>query len=1060
MKKALHMSLVLVLGVALVSSAAYARKGMGGRDSYTRAESGTQVWGLDNVSVDHVGDQPLHASAAATTVILNSSKFDGATCTNNGWTTVDVSAPVRDYWHVDAFTTAPWANTKDGHGIVFDPVQGSRSMWLAAVPPTGLDPILCSYVDLPGYGTGWNYAFCSVACVSKAGGPSPDLDVAFKMKFDTETSYDGTVLEYTTDCSGNSGWALLDEGHDFDKGWSSHDSISVAKSYVVPAAASYKIRWHFTSDTGASNEDGGYFGFGVALDSLSFEGSAVEGFETTAIGAHGNANWTSCNTPGFGNVLGLFKKAQANYEDPCVDDLGCYWAAIVGSTEFFTCGTPPQPGQKVVPHGNTRGDYVNSEIWSPVMNITGSTGSEFHFQNALYQDMPLDNLIFWDWWVHTGDNTGCPGAWKNDNTVYYSTQKLWLVNDINLSAYVNTNTGVQIQVKWGVLDQCPFWCGTVGSGVCHGPAPYFDTAKIYRVTNFGPQWQARVFDAYQDNFAADGSITGKARIDEAIDTFAYTDVNRYAPGDSAIIYYLIDPHYSNPVSLIVSARSGLSNDTSGIPGTGRHPVKNAAYGYFTVTPFTTTKISAAISDNPRWPYIGTISAGGKTWAQVRMDYTYQGSATVAGDGHNQSISPNPFVTDRFNVDVNDNLFTPGDTIEFFFGATSPDGTTYFSDAFGATGSLSDIAANPAEVTILPAGGFNRGGDILYVDQNDQRGTQPYWDGAFLALGLANKIDRFDVEAPGSGLANHLALRVYDIQRQLNNCYRKIIYDCGNNTTTLGDGSGTPEKSDDYTMIDTFLGNLTNNGGVMIMGDNVPSQLAAYGGAGAVAFISTYMPFTLVTGNHRLTPTFYSISPTVVPASGTLDYTDSFTIFGGCPGLNDFDVMTTSGSSKEQLAYNTAGNTNGALLSNVNGFAHVLLGGFSLTYARDNELNGISDRAQFVHDSIIFLGNQLGSITNAGPTPKVTSLAQNYPNPFNPQTTIAFTLKDRGGVSLKVYSVNGELVRTLVNENRAANSYKVTWDGRNDAGSTVSSGVYFYKLVTNNFSQTKKMVLLK
>ena len=64
------------------------------------------------------------------------------------------------------------------------------------------------------------------------------------------------------------------------------------------------------------------------------------------------------------------------------------------------------------------------------------------------------------------------------------------------------------------------------------------------------------------------------------------------------------------------------------------------------------------------------------------------------------------------------------------------------------------------------------------------------------------------------------------------------------------------------------------------------------------------------------------------------------------------------------------------------------------------------------------------------------------------------------MTLKVYNVNGELVRTLANDSRAAGSYTLVWDGHNDAGQSVSSGVYFYKLVTNSFSQTKKMVLLK
>jgi hypothetical protein len=135
-------------------------------------------------------------------------------------------------------------------------------------------------------------------------------------------------------------------------------------------------------------------------------------------------------------------------------------------------------------------------------------------------------------------------------------------------------------------------------------------------------------------------------------------------------------------------------------------------------------------------------------------------------------------------------------------------------------------------------------------------------------------------------------------------------------------------------------------------------------------------------------------------------------------------------------------------------------GFAFEYLRDDQdTDGIMDRAKHLYDIIVWLGNEPQQPTGTGPVLK-NELSQNYPNPFNPQTTIAFSIKDRGAVSVKVYNVAGQLVRTLVNENRAGGLYTVTWDGRDHAGSQVASGVYFYKLVTNNFSQTKKMVLLK
>lgn len=88
------------------------------------------------------------------------------------------------------------------------------------------------------------------------------------------------------------------------------------------------------------------------------------------------------------------------------------------------------------------------------------------------------------------------------------------------------------------------------------------------------------------------------------------------------------------------------------------------------------------------------------------------------------------------------------------------------------------------------------------------------------------------------------------------------------------------------------------------------------------------------------------------------------------------------------------------------------------------------------------------------------LAQNTPNPFNPTTMISFTLPERELVTLSVYDTSGKLVRTLVNEVREYGTNQATWDGRNNAGTTVGSGVYFYRLTAGKFSESKKMVLLK
>jgi hypothetical protein len=90
-----------------------------------------------------------------------------------------------------------------------------------------------------------------------------------------------------------------------------------------------------------------------------------------------------------------------------------------------------------------------------------------------------------------------------------------------------------------------------------------------------------------------------------------------------------------------------------------------------------------------------------------------------------------------------------------------------------------------------------------------------------------------------------------------------------------------------------------------------------------------------------------------------------------------------------------------------------------------------------------------------PTPKQFALAQNYPNPFNPITMIRYELPERADVSLKVYDILGREVATLVNASQGQGSYQVPFNA-----STLSSGVYFYRLKAGSFMQTKKMLLVK
>ena len=110
--------------------------------------------------------------------------------------------------------------------------------------------------------------------------------------------------------------------------------------------------------------------------------------------------------------------------------------------------------------------------------------------------------------------------------------------------------------------------------------------------------------------------------------------------------------------------------------------------------------------------------------------------------------------------------------------------------------------------------------------------------------------------------------------------------------------------------------------------------------------------------------------------------------------------------------------------------------------------------------VLFLEQLLAALT-----PKETALLPNYPNPFNPETWIPYQLSEDAFVTLTIYDGRGRAVRTLEIGHRISGFYEdrsqaIYWDGRNDFGDGVASGVYFYHLSAGDYSATRKMLIIK
>lgn len=133
--------------------------------------------------------------------------------------------------------------------------------------------------------------------------------------------------------------------------------------------------------------------------------------------------------------------------------------------------------------------------------------------------------------------------------------------------------------------------------------------------------------------------------------------------------------------------------------------------------------------------------------------------------------------------------------------------------------------------------------------------------------------------------------------------------------------------------------------------------------------------------------------------------------------------------------------------------------FQMTY---NDQGGASKGTIYLDD--LRLTKAVTGVEDQGPLaqrlPDKFQLLQNYPNPFNSGTNISYQLAESGQVLLRIFNVTGQTVKTLVDESQPAEFYAVRWDGRDDRGLPVASGVYFCYLQAGRFAQSRKMILVR
>jgi hypothetical protein len=309
-------------------------------------------------------------------------------------------------------------------------------------------------------------------------------------------------------------------------------------------------------------------------------------------------------------------------------------------------------------------------------------------------------------------------------------------------------------------------------------------------------------------------------------------------------------------------------------------------------------------------------------------------------------------------------------------------------------------------------------------------------------------------------------------------YDKVVWDSGDlESTTISDGTVQSDKSNDCQLLIDWMSLAEHKVGLWVCGDDVAFDLTENDllSTPALTLMSTWCGVTYVatsyfevtggrTGGGVVTPKVTGLAGGIFYEGGTADM---WYAFGGCFVINQFDCLDKTAAGVyaakypdyHALPYYAA--IQCEQQNSASQFVRTMWFGFSYQYVRDDKQQTPEDRFEIAEDVFRWMQNPTRDpFSGTGTTPAVNKLAQNFPNPFNPVTTIKYDVKAKGVVTLKVYNVAGQLVRTLENGMKDAGSYSVSWNGMNDRGSSVASGIYFYKMETKGFTETKKMVMLR
>jgi len=1014
------------MALLVVASAAFASTTLDGR----RVHYADAAYKSVLSSVDHSG------GAKADTVYLyggpgsSEGKFQNAINPtlpdDQGWVGVDLTTSSFSKWQVSTF------NSPDG----------TDAAWCGELLPP------CpGGTDTPeGYGNNWQENLVWYGTVAD-NGIATNVTVEFDLNYDTEPNWDFVYIQYYQ--TGSAAWSteasytgigsVVDEVVTF---------TVAAADYYGPGNDQVRLRVRGYSDGAYSDADCNWpTQAGLCqIDNITVGGD--NGLPTTFddfSAGIGGSNFAVEIDPGVGDFS--FVWPSLTTIDPCNDNNTPMFAfiddGVVVPGTGGTLGTTYTYGPSGYTHNLTGGllgpaNHANNEIWSPAIAWDDDLGNPITNTHAggtytwdQYMHLPLANGMFMVWHVRTSSDGGVTwSGWQDRGFVTYSNTPFLGTRSENVTDLLGA-LPTHVQLGFGIYELGWFWGfeGTDGT-----PAPYFDNAifRAYEIT--GPAITTRELEIAQDNFPSIGTID-----------YANLGAN--------------DISFDRAEDINGSAFPGI------VPGDSIT---------FDVTP---VRPGAVLNGPPTMFYTMKTNP---LFDPYRLHPT---SGSVVGDS---VFNDSGLIANRFSFDLPDeDLFFPGDVIHYYIYAednvmgditssTLPGDLSGYGVFPGDTGYVQFDWPSAYTVHGLPTMFSATPGDqpeILFYNDFGNRGAENEWQGALANLGFfeGQHYDVFYTNAPSSGVSNGLGAKA--TINQIDG-YTTMLYSLGN----LGSMGIQPydqnnDKSNDIDLLNAWLSNGKN---FLATGDGVASDLVGAAGAPGGAFVTNWFSVNVIQndvnnliGGQRA-PRVDANGNTI---GGATVFDNDFIAFGACPGLNQFDAVSEIGTAVRIADWT---DTSGAPIAGLAaGVAHETLGSkivyfpidLAYWYTPDDHVSDlgigpVGARVDVLADILLYFGFlPPGGGTGVGETPAVFS-ATNYPNPFNPSTEIKWSIPRAGDLSIKIFNVRGELVKTLVDGRVTTTSGTEIWNGTNDNDAQVASGVYFYEVRSGENVTVKKMALVK